>query len=377
MTAAPPGWRPDAGTEPDAVIREARRRQRRRWLASGTAVAMAGACVAIVIAGWSGGSGPRPPGHHGPATAPAHRLPAAPAHAAALTTVSQASLPKGNSLSLVAGYRAVWVTGIGVTYEVNQATGRIVRTISTPGTFPDGCGSGIAAGEGGVWVTHGCRGVYRIDPHSGRVIASVRVPGAGDAIAAAGGLVWVPSYHGDLLRIQPQTGKITGKPIRVGLGDWAIVPVAGALWVTSYGSGIVSRVDLATGAVDRFGNRIIQAAGAGSLWTPQVQRIDPATGNVIASVPVPGTARGAGNGANQVTFWNGSAWALTATRSLLLLRIDPAANQVTGKPVPVGEPLPAGYDTEPTAIAAGPTGLWVLDFQRDLLFHLAIRPPQP
>jgi len=149
------------------------------------------------------------------------------------------------------------------------------------------------------------------------------------------------------------------------------------LWVTSYGSGIVSRVDLATGAVDRFGNRIIQAAGAGSLWTPQVQRIDPATGNVIASVPVPGTARGAGNGANQVTFWNGSAWALTATRSLLLLRIDPAANQVTGKPVPVGEPLPAGYDTEPTAIAAGPTGLWVLDFQRDLLFHLAIRPPQP
>lgn len=377
MTAAPPGWRPDAGTEPDAVIREARRRQRRRWLASGTAVAMAGACVAIVIAGWGGGSGPRPPGHHGPAAAPAHRLPAAPAHAAALTTVSQASLPKGNSLSLAVGYRAVWVTGVGVTYEVNQATGRIVRTISTPGTFPDGCGSGIAAGAGGVWVTHGCRGVYRIDPHSGRVTASVRVPDAGDAIAAAGGLVWVPSYHGDLLRIQPHTGKITGKPLRVGLGDWEIVPVAGALWVTSYGSGIVSRVDLATGAADRFGNLIIQAAGAGSLWTPQVQRIDPATGNVIASVPVPGTARGAGNGANQVTFWNGSAWALTATRSLLLLRIDPAANQVTGKPVPVGKPLPAGYDTEPTAIAAGPTGLWVLDFQRDLLFHLAIRPPQP
>jgi DNA-binding beta-propeller fold protein YncE len=78
-----------------------------------------------------------------------------------------------------------------------------------------------------------------------------------------------------------------------------------------------------------------------------------------------------------VTFWNGSARALTATRSLLLLRIDPAANQVTGKPVPVGKPLPARYDHEPTAIAAGPTGLWVLDFNRNLLFHLAIRPPKP
>jgi DNA-binding beta-propeller fold protein YncE len=131
----------------------------------------------------------------------------------------------------------VWVTGAGVTYEVNEATARIVRTISTPGTFPGGCGSGSAAGAGGVWVTRGCRGVYRIDPHSGRVTAFVRVPDAGDAIAVAGGLVWVPSYHRDLLRIQPQTDKITGKPIRVGLGDWEIVPAAGALWVTSYGSG--------------------------------------------------------------------------------------------------------------------------------------------
>jgi hypothetical protein len=204
----------DAGAE--ALIREARRRQRRRWLASGAAVAAAVAAVAAVVAGWVGGSGRPPPGQHGVPAAPAHR-PAAGAHAVALTTVSQTSLPEGNSLSLAVGYRAVWVTGIGVTYEVNQVTGRIVRTISTPGTFPDGCGSGIAAGAGGVWVTHGCQGVYRIDPRSGQVTASLRVPDAGDAIAAAGGLVWVTSYRGDLLRIEPQTGKIIGKPVLRGI----------------------------------------------------------------------------------------------------------------------------------------------------------------
>ncbi len=82
-------------------------------------------------------------------------------------TVSQTSLPGGNSLSLAVGYQAVWVTGIGVTYQVDEATGRIVRTIPTPGTFPDGCRSGIAAGAGAVWVTYGCRGVYRIDPPAG------------------------------------------------------------------------------------------------------------------------------------------------------------------------------------------------------------------
>jgi DNA-binding beta-propeller fold protein YncE len=75
-----------------------------------------------------------------------------------------------------------------------------------------------------------------------------------------------------------------------------------------------------------------------------------------------------------VAFWHGSAWALTLQRSLTFLRIDPATNKVTGKPVPVGKPVPAGLNTEATAIAAGPTGLWVLDFDRNLLFHLAIKP---
>ncbi len=56
------------------------------------------------------------------------------------------------------------------------------------------------------------------------------------------------------------------------------------------------------------------------------------------------------------------------------LGIDPATNKVTGKPVPVGKPLPAEWSTDSTAITAGPTGLWVLDFDRNLLFHLAIKP---
>jgi DNA-binding beta-propeller fold protein YncE len=156
-----------------------------------------------------------------------------------------------------------------------------------------------------------------------------------------------------------------------------MVPAAGALWVTSYGSGIeggvLRRVDLATGAVEPFGSLDIETAGAGSLWTPQVQRIDPATGRVIASVPVAGT--GSVSGMPQVVFWKGAAWALTVQRSLTFLRIDPAANQVTGKPVLVGKPVPiAAGGGWPTAVAAGPTGLWVIDFMRNLLFHLAMRP---
>jgi hypothetical protein len=361
MITAPPGRLAGSGTQPEALIREARRRQHRRWLAAGAAMAVVVAGAAALVA--NSGAGLRPLGRHAVPTAPAHA-------AAALVMVSQTSLPRGNSLSLAVGYRAVWVTGIGVTYQVDEVTGRIVRTIPTPGTFPDGCRSGIAAGAGAVWVTYGCRGIYRIDPHSGRVAASLPVPDVGDAIAVADGLVWMTSYHGDLLRIQPRTGQIVGQPIPVGFGDWAMVPAAGVLWVTSYGSGnyggTVSRVDLATGAVERFGNLNVQAAGAGSLWTPLVQRVDPATGNVTASLAVPGTS--------QVAFWNGSAWALTVQQSLMLLRIDPATDQATGKPVLVGKPLPAvlAWGSDPTAIAVGPTGLWVLELYRNLLFQLTV-----
>ena len=40
MTTAPPGWLAEPGTEPEALIREARRRQHRRWLAAGVAIAV-------------------------------------------------------------------------------------------------------------------------------------------------------------------------------------------------------------------------------------------------------------------------------------------------------------------------------------------------
>jgi hypothetical protein len=372
VTIAPPRRLAGPGTGPDALFKEARRRQHRRRVAAG-AVLVAGTVTAALIAGSGGGTGSRAPGRHAAPSAAAQT-------ATTLVTVSQTGLPGGNSLSLAVGYRAVWVTGIGVTYQVDEVTGRIARTIPTPGTNPDGCSSGIAAGAGEVWVTHGCEGIYRIDPHSGRVAAWLRVPDVGGAIAVADGLLWVTTYHGDLLRIQPRTGQVIGKPIPVGFGDWTLVPAAGALWVTSYGSsvlgGTVSRVDLATGAVQRFGDFDVEAAGAGSLWTPQVQRVDPATGSVIASVPVPGTGDWGVPGTSQVVFWNGSVWALSMQQSLTVRRIDPGTDQVAGEPVPVGHPFPAALalTSNPTAFVAGPTGLWVLDFDRNLLVHLAIRP---
>jgi DNA-binding beta-propeller fold protein YncE len=294
-----------------------------------------------------------------------------------VVTVSQTRLPDACCSGLAARYGALWLAGFGVTYQINEVTGRVVRTISTPGPPPGypWCPPSIAVGAGAVWVTHGCRGIYRIDPHTGRVTASLRISADG-GIAVADGLLWVASDPG-LVRVQPRTGQVTGKPIPVGAGGGGITPGAGAVWVTSNPDGLPStstvyRVDPESGAVKHFANPSVtdvQAVGAGTLWSSQVQRVDP-TGRVIATFFALGTSN--------VVFWHGSCWVLTLRRSLTLLRIDPATNQVTGKPVPVGKPVPAaaalGSNTPPAVIAAGRTGLWVVDPNRPLLYHLAMRP---
>ena len=68
MKTAPPGRLPDVGADPEALIKEARRRQHRRYMTVGLAVVMlavaAGVAVSVV------GSGGHPPGRPGPRRLP-------------------------------------------------------------------------------------------------------------------------------------------------------------------------------------------------------------------------------------------------------------------------------------------------------------------
>jgi len=97
----------------------------------------------------------------------------------------------GGPVRLVAGYGSVWVLGDDVVYRIDPATGRIAATIRTPGTDKI---NHIATGFGAVWATSDGiphRGVYRIDPRGGRVTSFISMRSDPVAITAAYGRVWL------------------------------------------------------------------------------------------------------------------------------------------------------------------------------------------
>jgi hypothetical protein len=271
----------------------------------------------------------------------------------------------------------VWVAGQGALLRIDPQTNRVVATIPTPLT---GQLASVAFGEGVVWVTSGQANgvVYRIDPASNRVTAAISVPGGAFGIAVAAGTVWVTQFlsepdPGVVVRIDAHTNKLL-PPVEVPNMPGIIRVGLDAVWVTSRFT--VSRIDPHSGAVTQPLRRVgdVMAVGGGSLWGTfadsagdvGVQRVDPSTGRVVATVRIRCCvvmAFGLG------TLWLAGEEEPTITaggnepgkpKPAKLYRIDPANNRVLGRPVP----LPG---IAPTALAVGEGAVWVGELDRKTL----------
>lgn len=119
------------------------------------------------------------------------------------------------------GAGSVWVAdttpGQGFVSRIDPSTGAVVAKMTNPGV--DACGQ-MAADATSVWLTQSCNGtgLWRIDPATNTVAATVALDGVGNDVRIGSGSVWVstsPSGTGQgestLTRIDPATNAVVGE----------------------------------------------------------------------------------------------------------------------------------------------------------------------
>jgi streptogramin lyase len=208
--------------------------------------------------------------------------------------------------------------------------------------------------------------VQRVDPATGRERARVPLGDTGSSVAgAADGQVWAASFGAaSIVRVD---GDRVSARIAVGPGPEGLASGFGVLWTANKGcldpaepcpgNGSVTRVDPQTGATKEIPvgkePRYV-ATGSTSVWVTSffsdtLTRIDPATGNVAQVVAAP-------KGPDGVVEAFGSVW-VAGYDGGEVWRYDRSTLAVTAKVT-----LPTGAG--PEDLKAGPDSLLALDGQQ-------------
>jgi streptogramin lyase len=156
--------------------------------------------------------------------------------------------------------------------------------------------SGVAVGAGSVWIGRNDRqAVLRLDPASGRIVATIPVGFHVFNLAADAASVWVVSFEDNMVaRIDATTNAVTFRQSLLHAPSGVLIR-DGSVWISRSGDATVVRLDTITGALQAeipVGRRPLPlAAGSGSIWVRSeqdstVSRIDPSSNRVVADIPV-------------------------------------------------------------------------------------------
>lgn len=277
----------------------------------------------------------------------------------------------------------VWVaTDDGTLTRFDTRTGQVD---GTPVRLPFSAAT-LAAGHGALWLTGQVEGerrvtakgnypvikLARVDPAARRVAAVRALPlrSNGNHLAVTGDGVWVsdpaegPASR--IYRVDPDRFALAGRPLQAGQEPVALAVHEGRLWVANHDDGTLRRIDPATGNVEATIDLGVEphgmAIGAGAVWIADghhnaVMRIDPGTGRIVARIDA-GFETGM-VAASDAGVWVAAAGGADLTRNGLA-RIDPAANRATVVEV----------EGQVTEITADGSGVWVGIREPDAAFHL-------
>jgi YVTN family beta-propeller protein len=273
------------------------------------------------------------------------------------------------------GDGSIWVTAEGpaalrgALLRLDPVRSRVLVRIPLPGVTDY---SQIAVGAGAVWVSDsGKSNVYRVDPRTDRVVATVHVGGSPVNIAASASAVWVDDdSSGRLDKINPTTNRLVAR-IKLPDSTGPLAVAGGSLWVIDTlddrGQSLL-RINPASDRItehvplykDATSVKAIAASGS-YLWLGDrrflVTQINTSSGSKIATLVAGGNAIGA---YGPVAFSIGPATA--ASTKGIAMQLD--ANHREGAPT-----YPVGHVA--VAVAVGPTAAWVANFEDATLTRIA------
>ena len=210
--------------------------------------------------------------------------------------------------------------------------------------------SGLADGFGSIWMPScGDNAVLRVEPATGKTIATIAAQPANSegGITVGADAVWIVTKPSTLSRIDPKTNTITvSYPLPSGSENPSFAE--GFIWITSFEHDQLLKVDPANGNIvatitvgpkPRF-----LTVGAGSVWTLNqgdgtISRVDMKSGKVLATIAcgIPGTG-------GEITFGAGRVWATVF--EFPITEVDPATNTVVKQWAgPGGDGIRFGFDS--------------------------------
>jgi hypothetical protein len=146
---------------------------------------------------------------------------------------------------------------------------------------------GIVVTRGRVWFADQKGGrVLRLDLHSLRRVGDpIRVGRKPSWLAVAGGLLFVTDQEdGTVARIDVKSGQKVGLPIRVSRPTRdapapSMAPIGGSVWVSSFASNTLTRIDSSAGRSDAGGSVRVRISG-----TNEGQHGDRVTNGGVAGI---------------------------------------------------------------------------------------------
>ena len=171
----------------------------------------------------------------------------------------------------------------------------------------------VVAGAGSVWVASDSKGVIaRVNPHTNRVVASVKVDPDTTYLAFGMGSLWAVSLPGrSISKVSPRTNAVV-KRTELGRDPGFLAAGEGAVWVQEQGDGTVARIDPRTGEVAgrvKVGTSLKYGdidTGAGKVW---LRTTDDQTIAVIDPKSLTVSARiGAASGSGGLRYAPGGVW---------------------------------------------------------------------